>query len=412
MPRTGMIILAVALLVTACSSPEGSEPTKAPTASPAQETHEYRNPQTCVEGFDPTFDYFPEKATPRYAERFSVEYFSHYKVVTITLLDGVTTYRYLLLQCGTPLPEAHGDAQVIEVPVSTVVTTSTADLPHLVELDVVDRLAGHDELDYVSSREIRARIEAGEVVEVGHESRLNLEVLLDVNPDVLFTTGLGGFDKDMSDLFAGTGIRVVRNPSFLESRPLGSAEWIVFTSLFFNREDRAAEVFAEIAKGYAEVAARARGVTERPSVFAGAPLGDVWYVPGGKSFVAQLVADAGGRYLWADLPKAGTVPLAVESVYELALGADFWLQPGIWSTLEDIAAADERLIALSAVTEGRVYANDKRMNGLGEQGVGGNDYWESGALRPDLVLADLLKVLHPELVPEHELYFHRRIEAP
>ncbi len=134
-------------------------------------------------------------------------------------------------------------------------------------------------------------------------------------------------------------------------------------------------------------------------------------MPGGESFVARLVADGGGRYLWADEPTAGSVPMAIESVYERAATADVWLHPGLWGSLDAIAAADERFTRLDAFGERRIYANDARMNEVGEQGVGGNDYWETGTLRPDLVLADVLRILHPELVPAHELVFHRRLGA-
>lgn len=363
----------------------------------------------CVETYDPAVDYFPDKAEPRFAERFAVEYFPHYKHVTVTLLDGETSLEYFLYQCGTPPPEVPADAKLIEIPVRTVVTTSTTELPHILELDLLDRLVGHDEFDYISSPEVRRKIEDGNLTEVGSETRLNFEVLVNLAPELVLATNLASFDKEVFLQAQASGIRVVHIPSYLEKLPLGQAEWIVFTSLFFNREARASEIFGRIAQSYAEWAQRVAAVTERPTVFAGAPIGDTWHVPGGESFMARLVGDAGGHYLWGDLPTAGGVPLAIESVYERAVSAGFWLHPGLWGSLEQIAGVDERFATLEAFTGRRVYSNDARINDVGEHGVGGNDYWETGTQRPDLVLADLISILHPELAADHELMFHRRL---
>lgn len=397
------------VLAAACQRPAASEP-PAPAAADVAAA-EFPNPQTCVDDFDPAADYFPAKAAPRFAERFSVEYFPRYKLVTVTLPDG-PAYRYLLLQCGTPRPAGLDDAELVEIPVRTVVTTSTTELPHLVELELVDRLVGHDDPDYVGSPEVRRRIAAGEVQEVGHETRLNLEILLAVDPELVLMASLGGFETEIVARLRQAGIAAVYVPSFLETTPLGRAEWILFTALFFNREDRAAAAFDEVASRYEELAALGRSARERPTVFTGGPIGDVWHMPGGESFMAHLVEDAGGRYLWDDLATAGSVPLAIESVYERAAGADYWIHPGLWGSLDAVAGADERFTALEAFAQRHVYANDARMNDAGVQGVGGNDYWETGTARPDVVLADLLAIFHPELVPGHELVYHRRLDGP
>lgn len=398
-----VVTLTTLLLISACQNP-GAAPSKGRAITNAD----------CVENYDPTVDYFPDKAAPRFAERFSVEYFSHYKKVTVTLLDGETSLEYYLYQCGTPPPEVSSDAtasesRVIEIPVRTVVTTSTTELPHMVELDLLDRLVGHDEFDYISSPEVRSKIENGDLTEIGSQTRLNFEVLVNLAPELVLATTMASFDQEVFRQVTGAGIQVVHIPSYLEQLPLGQAEWIVFTSLFFNQEARATEIFDQIASRYAELALSAVAVSKRPTVFSGAPIGDSWHVPGGESFMARLVRDAGGHYLWDDLATAGGVPLAIESVYERAVAADFWLHPGLWGSLEQIAGVDERFATLKAFTGRRVYSNDARINNAGEHGVGGNDYWETGTQRPDLVLADLIRILHPDLVAEHELIFHRRL---
>ena len=149
-----------------------------------------------------------------------------------------------------------------------------------------------------------------------------------------------------------------------------------------------------------------RSPTTRPqfAVFTGAPIGEVWHVPGGRSFFALLLADAGARYLWADDETTGSLPLHIESVYERALAADVWLHPSTMTSLAELRAFDERFAEVAAYRQGRVYNNDARRGPHG-----GNDYWETGTARPDLVLADLVEIFHPGLLGDHQLVFHRRL---
>jgi len=407
-------VLALALLALACREPPASTGTRPAAAEPAppipfpEVDVTVRNPGACVDAFDPQRDLFPDKAVPRFAAGFTIEYGRHFKVLTVT--TPAASYRYLLVQCGTPVPGGFDDALVVRIPVRTLVTTSTTELAHLVALGLVDRLVGHDEMDYVVSPEIRRRFAEGRLVEVGDESRLDLERLVEVAPDLVLATAVEGAGVDKLSKLGDVGLAVAQVPSFLETTPLGRAEWMLYTAAFFNREARAAALLDEIARRYLELAALGRAASSRPAVLVGAPLGDTWYMPGGRSFMAHLVDDAGGRYLWADEASPGSLPLALEAVFERALGADVWLHPGTASRLADLAALDERFTRLPVFAAGAVWANDARTNALGGNAVGGNDYWETGSARPDLVLADLLKILHPELVPEVELTFHRRLE--
>ena len=95
----------------------------------------------------------------------------------------------------------------------------------------------------------------------------------------------------------------------------------------------------------------------------------------------------------------------IESVYSKALEADIWINPGVAEKMSELRNYDPRYSLLPAVAEGRVYNNNRRM-GPG----GGNDYWESGTLRPDLVLSDLIAALHPELMPGHTFFYYRQLK--
>ncbi len=379
------------------------------SAADLKSAAEDAEPAGCVEDFDPAVDYFPVKVSPRHARQFQVEYHRHYKLVTITepWQDAEYGLRYLLVQCGTPRPEGYDDATTIEIPARTVITTSTTELPHIVRLGLVDRLLGHDEFDYVSSPEVRRRIDAGGMIEIGEAPAINVELVLEAAPDLLLADSFGDPQVDLLGKLRDLGVPVALVPSFLETTALGRAEWLAYTALFFNRERRALAAFAEVEEGYLAIAeaVRAKVGEIRPTVFTGAPIGEIWHVPGGRSFFALLLADAGARYLWADDDSTGSLPLHLESVYERAVDADVWLHPSTMRSLDELRAFDERFAEVAAFQQGRVYNNDARRNSQG-----GNDYWETGTARPDLVLADLVEIFHPGLLGDHSLVFHRRLE--
>ncbi|MEE8526124.1 MAG: ABC transporter substrate-binding protein [Thermoanaerobaculia bacterium] len=315
-----------------------------------------------------------------------------------------------MLLCGTPRPPGWEGVEILEIPARTLVTTSTTELPHVIGLGLVDRLVGHDELDWVTSPEIRRRIDAGGLLEVGGGPGLNVELVLEAEPDLLLSDSLGDPEVDLLGKLREAQVPVALAPSFLETSPLGRAEWIKHTALFFNREQRAEEIFSEVAERYEKLSGKVRQAfadepdRRRPTVVTNGPIGGTWWTPGGRSYLALLVTDAGGDYLWSDEPATGSIPLDLESVYERAVDAEVWIQPGGWRSLEEIRAVDERLADFAAFRRRRVFNYDRRLTELG-----GNDYWENGTARPDQVLADLIRILHPDLLPEHQLIYHRRL---
>jgi iron complex transport system substrate-binding protein len=348
-----------------------------------------------------------DRAALRYAQNFEIDYDGAVKRVTVRNpwrgAAADLALEHLLVPCGTPPPEASNGEAVLTIPVSRVATTSTTQLSHLVALDLVDRLAGHNRLDFATSPEVRGRIAAGQVAEIGDSVRLDIESLLALHPDLVLASSIGNPELDVFAMLDRSGLPYAVDAAWTEATPLGRAEWLKFTAAFFNREAEANRRFAEIAARYEELAALARSVRHRPTVLVGTPFQGTWHVSGGAAYQARLIADAGGAYLWADDPTTGAIPLDFETVYGRGLDADVWIHPYGWSSLAEGVRMDERMADFAAFREGRVWNNDRRTNGRG-----GNDYWETGSLRPDLILADLIEILHPELI-EHELVFHRRL---
>ncbi len=364
--------------------------------------------EECVAEYDPNRDYFPNKTELDYAEGFQVEYFNHYKVISVLnpWRNAEVTFQYVLVQCGTPIPDGFEEAQVVEVPVENVVSLSTTNLPHLEKLGMLDRLIAVGRPQIVNTPAVREKIEQGEMPGVRKGSSLNFELLLSLDPDLVMTFGTGNPQFDTFPKLMELGIPTGIIAEYMESSPLGQAEWIKFTALFFNREGKAESVFTDIATRYEKRRKIAQNVSNRPTVLTGFNRSGTWSVSGGNSYVAQYLEDAGANYLWAENKSAGSVPLDFEAVYAKGRGADYWLHVSQdWKSLEDIIAQDQRYAKFQAIQENQVYNNDARLNANG-----GNDFWESGMVNPDVVLADLIKILHPELLPEHELVYYRKLE--
>lgn len=191
----------------------------------------------------------------------------------------------------------------------------------------------------------------------------------------------------------------------MEDTPLGRSEWLKFTALFFNKDEQAETIFSEIADKYERVAQKAKSVKNRPIVFVGFNFKGTWYMPGGKSYVAKYLADAGANYLWSDDKSSGSLPLSFEVVLERAANADYWLNfSQSWNKLKDLVVEDNRYADFKAMKIGNLYNNNARVNENG-----GNDYWEGGISNPDMVLSDLIKILYPEMLPNHKLFYYHQL---
>lgn len=365
------------------------------------------NNNACIQNYDLKTDYFPNKIKITHATGLAVEYHKHYKIVTIKnpWQNANTKFKYVLVRCGTPTPQGFNQAQVITVPVKSIVSLSTTHLPHLAKLGVVEKLIGISNTKQVNTFEVAERIKAGKIAQIGDNSNVNIEKLLELNPDLVTTYGTGNSQTDSYAKLTEAGLKVGINAEYMEDTPLGRSEWLKFTALFFNKEEQAEKIFKEITHKYEQVAQKAKSLKSRPTVFVGFNFKGTWYMPGGNSYLAKYLADAGANYLWSDEKSSGSLPLSFEVVLERAANADYWLNfSQSWQSLKDLVAEDNRYADFKAVKQGNLYNNNARVNKSG-----GNDYWEDGISNPDVVLSDLIKILHPEILPHHQLFYYRKL---
>jgi iron complex transport system substrate-binding protein len=318
-------------------------------------------------------------------------------------------FKYLLVPASEALgagaaPVTRGDTLIVPIPVRRVVTLTTINLHHLETVGALDALVGLGGGRYVCSPEVRRRLADGRIRDVGEDMHLDAEAVVALRPDLLFTFVVGGSSDGGLAKLAETGIPAAIEGSYMEETPLGRAEWIKFTAAFFAKGAAADSAFAEVDSAYRALAALGARAAHRPTVVVGAPFGGVWWVPGGRTYVARLLADAGADYFWAADTTRGSLNLDLEAVLAKAGGAEVWLHGGDWKDLADAKAKDPRYALFRAWQQGRIWNNDA-LTCAG----GGRDFYETGTSRPDWILADLIAILHPELLPGHKLRWYRRL---
>jgi iron complex transport system substrate-binding protein len=342
------------------------------------------------------------------AERFSID-----KKEGYTLLRVIDPWQgaqgviqsYYLIERGDKLPEGIDSSSVIFVPVRKIVCMSTTHVAMIEALAEENSIAGVSGISFIYSPVILKNAEKGLIADVGYEANLNKELILKIKPDLIMIYGIGGESSGYVGKIKELGVKVIINADYLETDPLGRAEWIKLFGALYTKESLADSLFNSESEAYSKLKTHiAAKVTSRPKVLLGLPFKDAWYISPGNSFVSKLISDAGGDYLWADTRSAVSMPYGIENVYLKGLKADFWLNLSTVSTKTEISGIDPRLEDLPCFKKGNLYNNNLRINPNG-----GNDYWETGVLYPHLILEDIAKILHPDLFSDNTLFYYKKI---
>ena len=358
----------------------------------------------CITDFRPGTDYFPDKSTVVDATNFTLSYHDSYQVLTVKQpYPHGKPEPYVLVRCGAPTPSLPADlagAQRITTPVTSVYSASITQLGMIAELQRADVVTGVANSADVVDPQLRQRITAGKTVSYAKAQQVDVEGVLAAHPDVLVTAGV---DDPAYPKLRDGGVGVLADAEWLEPTPLGRAEWVKVLAALTGTEKTADKVYGRLRTDYAAVARQAAGA-HPVDVLPGTMYQGAWLMPAGGAYAGRLIRDAGGDYPWVTDSASGTLQLNFESVYAKAGRAPLWLVDNDWKTVANALADDGRYGELAAVRRGQVWSATKATTP-----AGGNDYWERGAARPDLILADLVAILHPELTPQHEFAFYRQV---
>ena len=389
---TGRVLLVFAIATTAA------------IASPSAGSAAVNATKGCVAQFDPATDYFPDKISIDDAANFTVEYRKSYKVVSIKeAYAGEPPERYLLIQCGTPPPANETAADRIMVPISSLYSASATHLAPLADLGRLDVLTGVRRLRDLTGDAILQRAASGQVREFSAASVIDSERVVSGRPSVLMT---GGSASGPLAAIRSAGVPVVANTEWLEQTALARAEWIKLIAVLLNEERKAAALYDTMKARYQSLRARATAASPQPLVMTGRSTNGRFVIAGGRSYVAALIADAGGRYVWSDNTSDGAPAVDLEAQIQRAANADFWINGGGWRSRADMLQDEPRYVAFKAYRNGQVWVYEKR-----QQSSGLNDYWTRSVSRPDLVLADLVKILHPSLLEPHLLEWYMQVPS-
>ena len=343
----------------------------------------------------------------QYARGFNIKDFDGYRVISVfnpwQQLHQVEL-TYVLYQDKEKVPEDLDADTFIQVPVNRVVATSTTHVAMISALDKQESVVGISGGQYISNPIIRKNLDEGHVRDIGYEQSMNFEELIGLNPELVIMYGVSGEISSVLQKLRSLQIPVVLNAEYLESDPLAKTEWIKFIACFYDGLDQAENIFDSISSEYNRYAAIAANAQTNPTILSGLPWKDAWWVPGGRSFAATLIDDAGGEYIWQEDTSREAIPLDTEFVFSKAQNADIWINAGSALTLSDIQSLDSRLQLFEAYRIGNVFNNNARVNELG-----GNVYWETGVMEPHIILKDLISIFHPGLLPDHTLIYYQQL---
>ncbi|MFY0689467.1 MAG: ABC transporter substrate-binding protein [Cyclobacteriaceae bacterium] len=284
-----------------------------------------------------------------------------------------------------------------------IIVTSTTHLTYLEMLGVDETLVGFPGTSYIYSEKINNRVVDGHIVDLGSDGQINIELVMASQPDVVVAYDMGGESSSLDKLIEA-GIPVIYNSDFLETSALGRAEWLKFFGALFHKEAMADSIFGAISSRYQDYQSLVEKIPNKPAVFSGVMYGDVWFLPGGNNWAAQFYQDAGAQYIWENDTTGGWLEVSFETVLDKAGKADYWVGVGTFTNLDEIVAQDERYGAFQAFQKDKVYSFSKRV-GPG----GGFDFFESGYARPDIILGDLIKIFHSDLM-DHDLYYYEKLK--
>lgn len=343
----------------------------------------------------------------KYAKGFDIKYFEDYKILSVYnpfQKKENKTYQYILGSNKNLIPQDLKNFPFIKTPIKRIVCLSTTHIALLDFINETHSLIGISGANYVSNKKVKNAISKNKIKEIGFDSNLNYELILQMEPDIVLAFGVANENIAHLNKLKELNIQVIMNCEYLENHPLGKMEWVKFLSAFYNKEKLAENKFNEISEEYEKLRNLTSNIKDKPKIMNNILWKDIWYVSGGNSYLAQLIKDAGGDYIWKNNTDNQSFPLNLEKVLEDAQDSDIWINIGNMNRYEEVIAIDERLKNFKAFREDNLYNNNLRTNKNG-----GNDYWENGLIKPHFILKDLIKIFHPELLPKHKLFFYKKI---
>ena len=292
--------------------------------------------------------------------------------------------------------------QVLQGDAKRVVCMSSSHIAMLDAIGAVESVVGVSGKNFITNPYVVAHQRT--IADVGYDGNMNFELLVAQQPDIVLLYGVTGactMESKLDEL----GIPYIYIGEYVEEDPLGKAEWLIALAEIVGLRQQGLTYFSELPQRYEQLKSMAASAhTPAPKVMLNTPYADSWFMPSTTSYVARLIADAGGDYIYQQNTYNHSLPIDLEQAALLTTQADIWLHVENINSLDDLRRQLPKFAQMPCVQRGEVYNCDKR-----RVAGGGNDYWESGVVHPDVILRDLIKIFHPKLVSE-EFVYYRKIE--
>ena len=346
------------------------------------------------------------KSSIKYAKGFDIQDHGTFKklIIKSPYPDAENYQEFILIRDVNNDSTAEKSEDNLVVPLKEIIATSTTHIPMIELLGEETSLIGFPNSRYISSPKTRILIDNGSIKEIGNEQEFNTEILISLQPEAVVGFSMGKTNRSY-DLIEKNGIPVIFNGEWLEETPLGRAEWIKFFGALFDKDSLANSIFNKIESRYNEVKEMVQHSDTIPTILTNVLYKDKWSLPAGESFTAQLFKDANTNYIWKETAGQGSVVLSFETVYDKAKDADYWIGSGYFTSLQELGEANAHYKEFKPYKNNKVYTFSKKRGASG-----GVLYFEFAPIQPHIVLQDIIKVTHPELLPNHELYFLEQLE--
>jgi len=318
---------------------------------------------------------------------------------------SLLNYRYLLLDEGQETPtDSSRFTQIIRKPIRRIIATATPQITALDLLGAVDKVVAFPTPDFVSNTRFRERLAQNQITSIGNNQQLDVERILRLKPDVFFAFGISDNFNALEQL-KKAGIAVVWIADWTENHPLGRTEWLKFFAPFFDKEPVADSIFLAVKKEYNQVKNKLINIPEKPKVMAGAIYQDIWYLPGGNSYLGKLFEDAQANYLWSDTNASGSLSKNAEHVILKAQNAEFWFAPAQYTSYRQLEEEGNLYKRFKPYKTQKIFTYNKT---LGPSG--GTLFFETGPYQPDRLLKDIVYWMHPGLIENHTPFYFTQLD--
>lgn len=290
-----------------------------------------------------------------------------------------------------------------QLPFKKIILLNASMAGYITELGAENMIIGVASPEYIYSENIQKLVREGKIQNVGNEQKYDVEKIISLKPDAIFTNHIASFDNTYK-LLKDNGIQVVFLDEYLEQNPLEKTAYIKLFGKLFGKSDKAMAKYDEIIKNYQDLKQMAAKAKERPTILANEMYGDIWYLPGGKTSLAHFISDANANYILKNNTEEKAVTMSFEEVFAKAGQVQYWINAGNHPSKKEMLTMNPVYSKLPVFNKGKVYVI------TGKEKAKANDFFVSGVVRSDLVLKDYIKIFHPELLQGYQLTYMKELQ--